>query len=77
MGLEVFDNYECEGQMSIDDLYAIEIPENLFAVSKVFARARKQMSLAEFKAFTYALTNMRFTEQSDNKLLLDKIVLFS
>lgn len=72
MGLEVFDNYECEGQMSIDDLYAIEIPENLFAVSKVFARARKQMSLAEFKAFTYALTNMRFTEQSDNKLLLDK-----
>lgn len=72
MGLEVFDNYECEGQMSLDDLFMIEIPETLFAVSKIFARARKQMNVAEFKAFTYALTNVRFTEQNGNRFMLDK-----
>ena len=72
MGLEVFDNYECEGQMSIDDVFAIEIPENLFAVSRIFARARKQMNLAEYKAFTYTLSNLRFTEENSNKIMLDK-----
>lgn len=74
MGLEAFDNYECEGQMSIEDLYNIEldVPQSIFAVSKIFARARKQMNLPEMKAFTYALTNLRFTEENGNKLLLDK-----
>jgi hypothetical protein len=72
MAIEVFDSNECKGQMSINDLYAIDIPENLFAVSKIFARARKQMSLPEFKAFTYALTKIRFTEENGNRIMLDK-----
>lgn len=73
MSFDVFDNYECEGQMTIDDLFALEIPESVFAVSKIFARARKQMSLAELKAFTYALTHIKFTgEKNSNKLMLDK-----
>ncbi len=72
MGFDVFDDYECEGQMTIDDLFAIEIPENVFAVSKIFARARKQMNLQELKAFTYALTNFRYTEECKNTMMLDK-----
>jgi hypothetical protein len=72
MSLEVLDSRECSGQMSIDDLFSIDLPENLFAVSKVFARARKQMNLQEFKAFTYALTHFKFTGDNSNKLLLDK-----
>ena len=73
MGLDVFDNYECEGQMTIEDFLAdIEVPESIFAVSKIFARARKQMNTQELKAFTYALTNLRFKEENGNKLLLDK-----
>jgi len=70
MSLEVFDNYECEGQLSLFDIY--NIPENIFAVSEIFARARKQMSLAEFKTFVYALTHFRFTEENKNTLMLDK-----
>lgn len=72
MGLSVFDNYECEGQMTIYDLFDMELPENIFAVSKIFARARKQMNLPELKAFTYALTHIRFTGNNGNKLMLDK-----
>lgn len=72
MSFEAFDNYECEGQISIDDLFEIDIPENLFAVSRIFSRARKQMNLPELKAFTYALANLKFTESNSNKLLLDK-----
>lgn len=72
MSFEAFDNYECEGQMSLNDLFTIDIPENLFAVSRIFSRARKQMNLQELKAFTYALANLKFTESNSNKLLLDK-----
>lgn len=71
MGFDDFDNV-AKGQMTIDDLFAIEIPENVFAVSKIFARARKQMNLAELKAFTYALTNFRYTEECKNTMMLDK-----
>ena len=72
MSLDVFDNYECEGQMSIFDLNKVEIPENIFAVSKIFAKARKKMNLPELKAFTYALTNFRYTEECKNTMMLDK-----
>ncbi len=77
MSFDVLDDYECEGQMSIDDLFAIDVPENLFAVSKIFARAKKQMNLPEFKAFTYALSNLKFTGDNGNKLMLDKKTLAS
>lgn len=75
MGLEMFDNYECEGQMELQDYYPAEpeIPEGIFAVGKIFARARKQMNLAEFKAFTYALTHIRFKEKKNsNKIHMNK-----
>ena len=74
------DEFESQipGQMSIEDLY--EPPERLFAVSRIFARARKEMSLAEQKAFVYALSQMNFKEKPEsnyirlNKKTLAKIL---
>lgn len=54
-----FDN-EMEGQMTIFDLY--EPPERMVAVSNIFARARKQMSLAEQKTFVLALSQLEWTK---------------
>ena len=73
MGIDDLDDYECEGQISLWDLGSVDIPENIFAVSKIFARARKQMSLAELKTFVYALTHFRF-RAADNPptMMLDK-----
>lgn len=70
MGFDVFDNYECDGQMTIFDLFPA--PETMFAVSKVFARAKKQMSVNELKTFIYALTNIRWTEECPEAIYLDK-----
>lgn len=42
MGFEVFENYECEGQLSIDDILNLSIPEELIGVSRIFARAKKK-----------------------------------
>lgn len=67
------DNFDgqIEGQMSIEDLF--KPPERLFAVSRIFSRARKEMSLAEQKTFVYALSEMRFTEESNSEIVfLDK-----
>lgn len=62
---------EIEGQMSIDDLY--DPNEKLIAVSRIFARARKEMSLAEQKTFVYALSELRFKEiPKTNIVYLDK-----
>ena len=48
-------------------------PERLVAVSRIFARARKEMSLNEQKTFVYALAEMRFTEESKSEYVkLDK-----
>ena len=65
-----FDN-QIDGQMTISDLF--EPPEKLFAVSRIFARARKEMSLNEQKTFVYALSEMKFTEEAQtNYVRLDK-----
>lgn len=70
MPKDTLDN-QIEGQMTIADLY--EPPERLFAVSRIFARARKEMSLAEQKTFVYALSEMKFTEKAEsNYIRLDK-----
>ena len=62
---------EIEGQLTIDDL--LSPPEKLIAVSRIFARARKEMSLAEQKTFIYALSFFKFTEKADtNVVYLDK-----
>mgnify|MGYP002626047592 CR=1 FL=1 len=71
---------EMEGQMSIFDLY--EPPERMVAVSNIFARARKQMSLAEQKTFVLALSQLEWTkgptEQSNivklNKKTLENVL---
>lgn len=73
MRREEFD-LQTEGQMTIEDLF--EPPEKLFAVSRIFARARKQMSLEEQKTFVYALSQLRFTEEAKSCVVyLDKRIL--
>lgn len=69
---KAFDNYECEGQMSFDDLYPQEPESTLIAVSKIFARAMKEMSLSEWKTFVYALTRIKWTEKNRAEIYLDK-----
>ncbi len=67
---------DIKGQMDIEELYAP--PERLVAVSKIFARARKTMSLAEQKTFIYALSQLDWSKPIDKQrpiLHLDKRVL--
>lgn len=62
---------EIEGQLTIEEY--MNPPERLVAVSRIFARARKEMSLAEQKTFVYALAKMNFTEEpSTDVVRLDK-----
>lgn len=62
---------QIKGQISIDDLF--EPPERLFAVSRIFARARKKMSLNEQKAFVCALSQFDFVKEPDkNYVMIDK-----
>lgn len=62
------------GQMTIQDVFTP--PERLLAVSRVFARAKRDMTLAEQKAFAYALSELRFTERASSPYVkLDKKVL--
>lgn len=72
MGFEVFENYECEGQLNIEDILNLSVPEELIGVSKIFARAKKEMSLAEYKTFIYSLTNFRFKEENKPFVYIDK-----
>ena len=61
---------EIKGQMDFDEM---PLPEKLVAVSRVFARAKKQMTLAEQKAFVYALTQVQFTEATKSNIVyMDK-----
>ena len=67
---------ELAGQMTIEDLFSP--PEQMVAVSNIFARARKQMSLAEQKAFVLALTQLRYKKapnEQSNVVHLNKKVL--
>ena len=65
---------EIIGQMTLDEI--ISPPERLFAVSRIFARARKDMTLAEQKTFVYALSELKFTEEAKTQFVkLDKKVL--
>ena len=58
MHRDEFDD-QIEGQMTIEDLF--QPPEKLFAVHRIFARARKSMTLAEQQTLVFALTQIRFT----------------
>ena len=59
-------------QMNLQDYFEGEIKGNLFAVSRIFAEARKQMNLPEYKTFTLALTSVRWKESCPDVLYLDK-----
>lgn len=75
MAKERFDS-QVDGQMTLEELY--EPQQKLIAVSRIFARARKEMTLAEQKCFVYALSQFRFTAQADEQpkcVYLDKKVL--
>ena len=69
MGLNQYDE-EIEGQMSFEDFFPV--PQRMFAVSKIFARARKQMNVDEYKTFVYALTNIDWTKEMPETITLDK-----
>lgn len=72
MNNDLWDNYECEGQLSLEDYFETALPERMFAVSKIFAAARKQMNLAELKTFVYCLTTINWTDTMPNLIYLDK-----
>lgn len=69
MGRNQYDG-EIEGQMSFEDFFPA--PQRMFAVSKIFARARKQMNIDEYKTFVYALTNIDWTREMPETITLDK-----
>lgn len=45
---------------------------DFFAVSKIFSRAKKQMNLAEWKTFAFALSTINFAGEASNKIQLNK-----
>lgn len=74
MGINEWDT-DIPGQLSLFE--EIAAPEKMFAVSDIFARAKKQMNLAEYKTFVYALTEVKWTEEMPNTVYLDKKTLAS
>lgn len=69
MGFDNFDE-EFEGQMNLDDFYPAQ--KGMFAVSKIFVRARKQMTPVEYKAFVYALSKIDWTKSLPPSIEMDK-----
>lgn len=67
---------QMDGQLTIEDMFSP--PERMVAVSNIFARARKQMSLAEQKTFVLALSKLEWTKapgEQSNVVRLDIKVL--
>ena len=64
-------DYEIDGQLTLENYDTAS--SGIFAVSRVFARARKDMTLSETKAFVYALSSIKFTKEAKNNIVrLDK-----
>lgn len=60
-------------QMHIEDYYSSEIQQsNLFAISRIFAAANKQMTISEYKTLTFALKNIKWTDKCPDTIYLDK-----
>ena len=59
-------------QMDLDDLFGGDEKSNLFAVSKVLASCRKQMTLDEYKVLALALTKIRWKETCPEALRISK-----
>ena len=62
-------------QFSLEEYFQGDVKPNLFAVSRIFAEARKQMTIAEHKTLVYALSQIRWKEKCPDTLYLDKKVL--
>lgn len=59
------------GQLTLENYE--EVSSGIFAVSRVFARARKDMTLSELKAFVCALSSLKFKEDAKSNIVrLDK-----
>lgn len=62
---------QIDGQLTLENYESAS--SGLFAVSRVFARARKEMTLAEQKAFVYALSKLKFKEEAKTNIVrMDK-----
>lgn len=59
-------------QFSLEEYFQGDVKPNLFAVSRIFAEARKQMTLSEHKTLCYALSQIRWKEKCPDTLYLDK-----
>lgn len=59
-------------QMELEDYFDSTIKPDLFAVSRIFAEARKQMTLSEYKTLTLALTSVKWKDSCPEILYLDK-----
>lgn len=59
-------------QMTIDEIFEVDVKPSLFAVSRIFADCRKQMTLSEYKTLVYALQNVDWTQPCPDTLYLDK-----
>lgn len=69
MGYDDYDE-EYDGQLDLSDMYSQ--PKGMFAVSKIFVRARKQMTPVEYKAFVYALSKIDWTKALPSSIEMDK-----
>ncbi len=59
-------------QMTIEECFQVEVKPNLFGVSTIFAEARRNMTVSEYKAFTLALSHHDWTQPCPDTLYLDK-----
>ena len=59
-------------QFSLEEYFQGDVKPDLFAVSRVFAEARKQMTLSEHKTLCYALSQIKWKEKCPDTLYLDK-----
>ena len=59
-------------QFTLEEYFKGEITPNLFGVSMIFTEARRNMTLKEYKAFTFALSHHDWTKPCPDTLYLDK-----
>ena len=59
-------------QMTLEEVFTKEVKPDLFAVSRVFAEAHKQMTLPEYKTMTLALSRLNWKEQCPDTVYIDK-----
>lgn len=59
-------------QMTLEECFQEEVTPNLFGVSMIFTEARRNMTLAEYKAFALALSHHRWDLPCPDTLYLEK-----